>query len=61
MELLYFVIIFTLVSLGLIGYAKWLDKTWYVPKWNRYEGCKIFTLKDLEETRAKLNDSNSKF
>ena len=61
MELLYFVIIFTLVSFRLIGYAKWLDKTWYVSKWNRYQGCKVFTLKDLEETRAKLNDSNSKF
>ena len=55
MELLYFVIIFTLVSLGLIKYAYWVDKTWYAPKW------KVFTLKDLDETRAKLNDSNSKF
>ena len=61
MELLYVVIIFTLVSLGLIRYAYWVDKTWYAPKWNRYQGCKVFTLKELDETRAKLNDSNSKF
>ena len=61
MELFYFVIIFTLISLRLIGYAKWLDKTWYAPKWNRYQGCKVVTFKDLDETRSKLNDNNSKF
>lgn len=57
MELLYMVIIFILVSLRLLGYDYWINKTWYVPEWNRYQGYKVFTLKDLEETRVKLNDS----